>query len=325
MRSTTWLPEPRQGVLRDAPSTNRGSPPSGSCDCSMPCASWGSRRRLPGGQAPRCSAGAGDTQTEKTPFHPAPRRRRLQGVPTGWRSTTVRATGCTLERHPVQPRVAPPAAGSCHPQDHDRLAANKHGKAKELRLGNSRPSATGGFARGLRSRPCALMLPTGAARHYVVATGRNHSVRSSWEEAFPTWASGGRTTWRSTPSTSAPPRWTCCWATPAARRVWLAAQGQLRELVRLMVDADMAGWGGTDHSRSVPTPACSRQAAQGVARERATGEWNNTGRGRRSGRRLGGVIPIPCRASMRLYARAMLLEALPDRTIPVLGHTRRAL
>jgi GDPmannose 4,6-dehydratase len=124
------------------------------------------------------------------------------------------------------------------------LAAIKQGRARELKLGNLEAKRDWGFA-GDYVEAMWLMLQQAQADDYVVATGETHSVQEFLEEAC---AHVGLD-WREHVKVDAK------YFRPAevdlllgdaskARRVlgWKPKVG-FKELVRMMVDADMAGQG----------------------------------------------------------------------------------
>ncbi len=125
------------------------------------------------------------------------------------------------------------------------LAAIKQGRAKELRLGNLDAKRDWGFA-GDYVEAMWLMLQQEKPDDYVVATGETHSVREFLEEAF----SYVGLDWQKhvvvDPEVLPPGR-----GGPAARRSregrepsWAGSpKVSFKELVRLMVDADLRGPG----------------------------------------------------------------------------------
>ena len=87
------------------------------------------------------------------------------------------------------------------------------------------------------------MLQQAEPDDYVIATGETHSPREFVELAF---AHAGLDPTdfvkQSTVRCCARPRWTCCWPTRAKARRELGWQAQtsFAELVRIMVEADLA-------------------------------------------------------------------------------------
>ena len=82
--------------------------------------------------------------------------------------------------------------------------------------------------------------PAAVPDDFVIAAGETHTVRDSLTGLSATCIWTGRSTSFSTPSTSAPPRWTSCSGTPPRpRAARLGAPSRFRELVRMMVDADI--------------------------------------------------------------------------------------
>jgi GDPmannose 4,6-dehydratase len=82
------------------------------------------------------------------------------------------------------------------------VAAIKQGRAKELRLGNLDAKRDWGHAKDYVDAMWRI-LQQDQPSDYVIATGETHSVREFCEEAFGCVGSTGRTSSRSTPSTSA--------------------------------------------------------------------------------------------------------------------------
>ena len=94
------------------------------------------------------------------------------------------------------------------------VARIKLGLQEKLYLGNLEARRDWGYAPDY-VEAMWLMLQQEAPDDYVLATGETHSVREFLEAAFAQWTWTGGNTWRSTPATSGPPRWTCSWETPA--------------------------------------------------------------------------------------------------------------
>jgi GDPmannose 4,6-dehydratase len=124
------------------------------------------------------------------------------------------------------------------------LAAIKKGKARELRLGNLEARRDWGFAKDY-TEAMWLMLQRDQPDDYVVATGENHSVREFLEEAFSYAGLDWQEYVKVDPKYFRPAEVDLLLGDPAkARKVlgWKTRVG-FRELVRLMVDADMEGQG----------------------------------------------------------------------------------
>jgi GDPmannose 4,6-dehydratase len=122
------------------------------------------------------------------------------------------------------------------------LAAIKQGRTRELRLGNLDASRDWGFA-GDYVEAMWLMLQQPSPGDYVVATGETHSVREFLEEAF----SHAGLDWREhvvvDPKYFRPAEVDILLGDPAKARQALGWKPSVsfKELVRLMVDADMEG------------------------------------------------------------------------------------
>ncbi len=98
------------------------------------------------------------------------------------------------------------------------LAAIKKGKAKQLRLGNLDAKRDWGYARDYVEAMWLMLQQRTARRLRGRHGGDPHRARVPARRPSPTSASTGRSTWSSTRSTSAPPRWTCSSATRARPR-----------------------------------------------------------------------------------------------------------
>ncbi len=124
------------------------------------------------------------------------------------------------------------------------LAAIKKGKAKELRLGNLDAKRDWGYARDY-VEAMWLMLQQEQPDDYVVATGETHSVREFLEEAF-TYAG---LHWQDhvvvDPKYFRPAEVDFLLGDPAKvqRVLGWKPKVSFKDLVRIMVDADMAGQG----------------------------------------------------------------------------------
>jgi GDPmannose 4,6-dehydratase len=122
------------------------------------------------------------------------------------------------------------------------LAAIKKGKMRELRLGNLDAKRDWGFA-GDYVEAMWLMLQQSNPDDYVVATGETHSVREFLEEAF----SYAGLDWREhvvvDPKYFRPAEVDVLLGDPAKvqRALGWKPRVNFRELVRLMVDADLEG------------------------------------------------------------------------------------
>jgi GDPmannose 4,6-dehydratase len=124
------------------------------------------------------------------------------------------------------------------------LAAIKHGKARHLVLGNLDAKRDWGFA-GDYVEAMWMMLQQAQPDDYVVATGETYSVREFLEEAF----SYAGLDWREHVKTDAkflrPAEVDLLLgdATKARQTLGWRPRVGFKELVRMMVDADMAGQG----------------------------------------------------------------------------------
>ncbi len=121
-------------------------------------------------------------------------------------------------------------------------AAIKHGKAKELRLGNLDAQRDWGFAKDY-VEAMFLMLQQDRADDYVIATGETHTVRECVEVAFdqaglPDWESHVRLD----PQFVRPAEVDLLIGDPAKARDELGWEPRtsFEELIRLMTDADLA-------------------------------------------------------------------------------------
>jgi GDPmannose 4,6-dehydratase len=124
------------------------------------------------------------------------------------------------------------------------VAAIKQGKAKELRLGNLDAKRDWGFAKDY-VEAMWLMLQQPQPDDYVVATGETHSVREFLEEAFASVGLAWQDFVKVDPKYFRPAEVDVLLGdSTKARRVlgWKPKVG-FKELVRLMVEADLAGGG----------------------------------------------------------------------------------
>jgi GDPmannose 4,6-dehydratase len=124
------------------------------------------------------------------------------------------------------------------------LAAIKKGRARELRLGNLDARRDWGFAKDY-AEAMWLMLQREKPDDYVVATGENHSVREFLEEAFSYAGLDWQEYVKVDPKYFRPAEVDRLLGNPAKAREALGWKTRIgfRELVRLMVDADMEGQG----------------------------------------------------------------------------------
>ena len=124
------------------------------------------------------------------------------------------------------------------------LAAIRKGKARELRLGNLEAQRDWGFAKDY-VEAMWLMLQQEKPDDYVIATGETHSVREFLDEAFSYAGLDWKGFVKVDPKYFRPAEVDILLGDPSkARRVlgW-KPKVAFKELVRLMVDADMEGQG----------------------------------------------------------------------------------
>ena len=137
------------------------------------------------------------------------------------------------------------------------VAAIAHGRQQTLYLGNLEARRDWGYA-GDYVEAMWRMLQVPEPDDYVIATGQTHWSANSatWPSPTPVCRSPGKArAWinaasgpmakcwsASIPATSGPPKSTCCWAMPPrpANNSAGSPTTSLEELVRMMVDADMA-------------------------------------------------------------------------------------
>ena len=124
------------------------------------------------------------------------------------------------------------------------LAAIKKGRARELRLGNLDARRDWGYAKDY-AEAMWLMLQREQPDDYVVATGENHSVREFLEEAFSYAGLDWQEYVKVDPKYFRPAEVDRLLGNPAKAQKALGWKTRIgfRELVRLMVDADMEGQG----------------------------------------------------------------------------------
>ena len=124
------------------------------------------------------------------------------------------------------------------------LAAIKQGRAKELRLGNLDAKRDWGFAKDY-VEAMWLMLQQPKPDDYVVATGETHSVREFLEEAFSHVGLDWREFVKVDEKYFRPAEVDLLLGDPAKAQRALGWKPRVtfKELVRLMVDADLEGQG----------------------------------------------------------------------------------
>jgi GDPmannose 4,6-dehydratase len=124
------------------------------------------------------------------------------------------------------------------------LAAIKHGTAKELRLGNLEAKRDWGYARDY-VEAMWLMLQQGEPDDYVIATGETHSVKEFLEEAFTYVGLDWQDYVKVDPKYFRPAEVDLLLGDPrkAAQKLGWKPRVTFKELVRIMVDADMQDGG----------------------------------------------------------------------------------
>jgi len=124
------------------------------------------------------------------------------------------------------------------------VAAIKQGKSKELRLGNLDAKRDWGFARDY-VEAMWLMLQQPKPDDYVVAMGETHSVREFLEEAFGCVGLAWKDFVKIDPKYFRPAEVDALLGDPTKARSVLGWKPKVgfKELVRLMVEADLAGGG----------------------------------------------------------------------------------
>jgi GDPmannose 4,6-dehydratase len=124
------------------------------------------------------------------------------------------------------------------------VAAIKNGLSRELRLGNLEAKRDWGYARDY-VEAMWLMLQQERPDDYVVATGETHSVREFLEEAFSYVGLHWQDYVKVDPKYLRPAEVDILLGDPAKARARLGWTPRVtfKELVRLMVDADMEGGG----------------------------------------------------------------------------------
>jgi GDPmannose 4,6-dehydratase len=124
------------------------------------------------------------------------------------------------------------------------IAAIKHGRAKDLRLGNLDAKRDWGYARDY-VEAMWLMLQQPKPDDYVVATGETHSVREFLEEAFGYLGMDWKDFVKVDAKYFRPAEVDLLLGDPTKARTVLGWKPRVsfKELVRLMMDADLAGGG----------------------------------------------------------------------------------
>jgi len=184
-------------------------------------------------------------QTEKTPFYP----RSPYGVAKvfgHWMSVNYRESYGMHVSNGILFNHESPRRGENFVTRKITLgiAAIKKGTMKELRLGNLEARRDWGFA-GDYVEAMWRMLQQDEADDYVVATGETHSVQEFCEEAFGHAGLDWRKYVKVDPKYFRPAEVDVLLGNPAkakAKLGWSPKVG-FKELVRLMVDADMEGQG----------------------------------------------------------------------------------
>ena len=124
------------------------------------------------------------------------------------------------------------------------VAAIKHGRSRELRLGNLDAKRDWGYAKDY-VEAMWLMLQQAKPDDYVVATGETHSVRDFLEEAFGLVGLDWKEFVKVDPKYYRPAEVDVLLGDPTKARTVLgwSRRVSFRDLVRLMVEADLAGGG----------------------------------------------------------------------------------
>jgi GDPmannose 4,6-dehydratase len=124
------------------------------------------------------------------------------------------------------------------------VAAIKHGRSRELRLGNLDAKRDWGYAKDY-VEAMWLMLQQAKPDDYVVATGETHSVRDFLEEAFGFVGLDWKDFVKVDPKYYRPAEVDVLLGDPTKARIVLgwSRRVSFRDLVRLMVEADLAGGG----------------------------------------------------------------------------------
>jgi GDPmannose 4,6-dehydratase len=124
------------------------------------------------------------------------------------------------------------------------VAAIKHGRARELRLGNLDAKRDWGYAKDY-VEAMWLMLQQAKPDDYVVATGETHSVRDFLEEAFGFVGLDWKDFVKVDPKYYRPAEVDVLLGDPTKALTVLgwSRRVSFRDLVRLMVEADLAGGG----------------------------------------------------------------------------------
>ena len=240
-------PEPRQGLLRDARVHDRRHRRSGVLRLldARPRAA-ASRRASTRPAAPRCSASSRRRRRPKHALPPALAVRRGQGVrPLDRRSTTARATGCTSRTASCSTTSRRAAARTSSPaRSRMGVAAIKQGRTQRAAPRQPRRQARLGLRRGLRRGDVAACCSRTSPTTTSIATGETHSVREFLEEAFAYVGLDWQKHVVVDPQVLPARRGRPAAGRPRARRARCSAgspRSRFKELVRLMVDADMEG------------------------------------------------------------------------------------
>jgi len=184
-------------------------------------------------------------QTERTPFHP----RSPYGVSKvfgHWMAVNYRESyGLHVSNGILFNHESPRRGENFVTRKITRgIAAIKNGKTRELRLGNLEAKRDWGYARDF-VEAMWLMLQRDAPDDYVVATGESHSVQEFLEEAF----GHAGLDWKEhvvvDPKYFRPAEVDFLQGDAAKARAALGWKPRMtfKELVRLMVEADLAGQG----------------------------------------------------------------------------------
>ena len=190
----------------------------------------------------RRRAAAAERGDAVPPAQPVRRRqgRRATGSTVNYRE----AYGMfAVQRHPLQPRVPAPRRDLRHPQDHPRASPRiKAGLQDKLYLGNLDAKRDWGYAPDY-VEAMWRMLQQDEPDDYVIATGETHTVREFLEDGVRARsASTGRTYVEIDPRYFRPAEVDALLrrrAQGAARSSAGSRRSRFKELVRIMVDADV--------------------------------------------------------------------------------------
>jgi GDPmannose 4,6-dehydratase len=182
-------------------------------------------------------------QTERTPFHPRSPY-AVAKVYAHWMATNYREGYGLHVSNGILFNHESPRRGENFVTRKITLgvAAIKKGRAKELRLGNLEARRDWGYAKDF-VEAMWLILQQDRPDDYVVATGETHSVREFCEEAFGCAGLDWKEFVRVDPKYFRPAEVDLLLGDPSKARKVLGWEPRVtfKQLVRMMVDADMEG------------------------------------------------------------------------------------